>query len=61
MSLLVLAGVFVDETVDTGSAKSSSCDALGFDTSPGTRFLAAAEGLDSTSNQGSLGGLLPLL
>jgi len=58
--LLVLAGVSVDETVDTSSTESGSGDTLTLSTSPWTCFLAAAEGLDSASDYGSFGSLLPL-
>jgi hypothetical protein len=61
VSLLVLARVSVDETVDTGSTESSSCDTLALGTSPWTGFLAAAEGFDSTGDDSGFGGLLPLL
>jgi hypothetical protein len=61
MSLLVLARVSVDETVDTGSTESGSCDTLALSTSPWTGFFAAAEGFNSTSDDGGFGGLLPLL
>jgi hypothetical protein len=60
MSLLVLTGVSVDETVDTSSTEGSSCDTLTLRTSPWTGLLAAAEGFDSTGDYGSFGGLLPL-
>jgi len=61
MSLLVLAGVSVNETVDTSSTESGSSDTLALGTSPWTGFLAATEGLDGTSNYGGFGSLLPLL
>jgi hypothetical protein len=61
VSLLVLARVSVDETVDTSSTESSSCDTLALGTSPWTGFLAAAEGFDSTGDDSGFGGLLPLL
>jgi hypothetical protein len=59
--LLVLAGVSVDETVDTGSTKSGSCNTLALGTGPWTGFLAAAEGFDGTGDDSGFGGLLPLL
>jgi hypothetical protein len=61
VSLLVLARVSVDETIDTSSTESSSCDTLALGTSPWTGFLAAAEGFDSTGDDSGFGGLLPLL
>jgi len=61
VTLLVLLGVSVDEPVDTSSTDGSSCDALALLASPGTSDLAAAEGFNGTSDNGSFGGLLPLL
>src|SRR5690242_6943009 len=61
MALLVLVGVAVDETVNARSTKGSCCNALALGTRPGTRNLAAAEGLDGTGYQRSFGGLFPLL
>jgi hypothetical protein len=61
MSLLVLARISVDETVDASRTESGRGDTLAFCTSPWTGFLAAAEGFNGTGDDGSFGGLLPLL
>jgi len=61
MALLVLLGVSVDQAVDTSGTKRSSCNALALLASPWSLDLAGTEGLDSTSNDGGFGGLLPLL
>jgi hypothetical protein len=61
MALLVLFRVPVDEAVDTRGTEGSSSDALAFLASPRALHLAAAEGLDSTGDDGGFGSLLPLL
>jgi len=61
VSLLVLAGVSVNETVDTSSTESGSGDTLALGTSPWAGFLAATEGLDGTGNYGGFSSLLPLV
>jgi hypothetical protein len=60
MSLAVLVRVFVDEAVDTSGTESSCCDTLALFTSPRSGGLAATEGLDSSSDNGGFGSLLPL-
>jgi len=61
VSLLVLTGVSVNKTVDTSGTESGSSNTLALGTSPWAGFLAAAEGLDGTSDKGGFGSLLPLL
>jgi hypothetical protein len=56
-----MLSVSVDETVDTSGANSGSGNTLALCACPGTGFFATAEGFDSTCDDGSFGGLLPLL
>jgi hypothetical protein len=60
MTLRLLVGVAVNKTIDTTSTNSGSGNATALFSSPGSRILAGAEGLDSTSNQSGLRSLSPL-
>lgn len=61
MSLLMLAGVLVDESIRATGRDSSSQDAFSLFAFPFTRFVADAERLDSTSRNSCTDGLLHFL
>ena len=59
MALGLLVRVAVDETIDTTGTDSGSGNATALLSSPGSRVLAGAEGLDSAGNKGGLSSLSP--
>jgi hypothetical protein len=61
MTLALVLGILIEEAVDAGSAESSSGDAAAFCARPSTGFVAAANSLDDTCENGSLSCLRPAL
>jgi hypothetical protein len=60
MTLALTIGVFVEETVNARSTKSSSSDTLTLCASPTARLISTANSLNYTSDNGCFCGLLPL-